>query len=187
MRLFVALNITEEIRKTLQSMHDSLMLHSTLLKVIPPRDYHVTVKFLGECRAGLAENIKKKFHEVFTPSADKSFGFTLKGMGVFPDIQRATVIWCGIQPDDAIIFHIYEKVEKFFQNFGFQREERPFFPHLTLARVRKGMKLTSPVRQMLEENENTVFAQSKFISLALYSSHLTPYGPQYKIEEEIIF
>lgn len=186
MRLFVGLNINDELRKILDGIHNVLNEHTTILKVVPPRDYHVTLKFLGECRAGLADDIKKSFHTIFKPTREDEFLFALKGVGVFPDLNNATVIWCGIDSYDKKIFELYEMVENFFQKLGFERESRSFFPHLTIARVRKGMKLIMPLRKFLQENEQTVFAESKFISLALFSSNLTPNGPIYKIEEEIV-
>jgi len=184
MRLFIALDVEPEIRKVLAPVYSFIAGHSNIMKVVPPEDYHVTVKFLGECRTGLYEDIRKSFTHVFKPATE--IRYLLQGLGAFPDISHANVVWCGIHPQGDEVKRIFEALESFATGFGFPREKRAFTPHLTLARVRKGMKLTSSVMQFLRERENSFFLESRFIRLALYSSNLTPRGPVYRIEEEIV-
>lgn len=184
MRLFIALDIEPEIQKVLKPVYTFLTGHANIMKVVPPDDYHVTVKFLGECRTGLYEDIKKSFKQIYKPAAEMRYA--LQGLGAFPDLHHANVIWSGIHSRGDEIRNIFESVESFTAGFGFPREKRAFTPHLTLARVRKGMKLTAALVQFIREREQTFFAESRFIRLALYSSTLTPKGPHYRVEEEIV-
>ncbi len=183
MRLFIALDVEPEIKKVLAPIHSFLVGHSNLMKTVPPEDYHVTVKFLGECRTGLYEDIKKSFKKCIKPNVVVKY--SLQGLGAFPDLAHANVVWAGIIPQGNEIKTFFESIESFATGFGFSPEKRAFMPHLTLARVRKGMKLTSAVVQFIRQREHTFFIESRFIRLALYSSTLTPKGPLYRIEEEI--
>lgn len=183
MRLFIALDVEPEIQKILAPVHSLFAGHSNIIKAVPPEDYHITVKFLGECRTGLYEDIKKSFSQIFKPSSE--IRYLLQGLGAFPDILHANVVWCGIHTKGNEERRIFESVESFAAGFGFLREKRPFTPHLTLARVRKGMKLTSALIKFIREREDAFFIESRFSRLALYSSTLTPKGPLYRIETEI--
>lgn len=183
MRLFIALDVEPEIQKVLAPIHSFLVGHSNLMKAVSPEDYHVTVKFLGECRKGLYEDIKKTFKNYI--KSNVVVKYSLQGLGAFPDLAHANVVWAGIIPQGNEIKTIYASVESFAAGFGFPPEKRAFTPHLTLARVRRGMKLTSAAVQFIREREHAFFAESRFIRLALYSSTLTPKGPLYCIEEEI--
>ncbi len=184
MRLFIALDIEPEVRKTLTPVYTFLVNHTNIMKVVPPDDYHITLKFLGECRTGLYEDIKKSFNQIFKPREE--IRYSLKGLGAFPELLHANVIWSGIHSQSDSLKNIFEYVESFTGGFGFPREKRAFTPHLTLARVKKGMKLTSAVVQFIRDREQIFFAESRFVRLALYSSTLTPKGPCYRIEEEIV-
>jgi 2'-5' RNA ligase len=184
MRLFIALDTEPDIRNVLSPVHSFLAGHSNIVKIVPSEDFHVTVKFFGECRTGIYEDIKKSFANIFKPSYEMKY--TLKGLGAFPDLHHAQVIWCGIYPESDEVQRAFASVESFAEQLGFPREKRKFIPHVTLARVRKGMKLTSAVVQFIREREQTVFVTSRFTRLALYSSTLTPKGPLYRVEQEII-
>ena len=52
-------------------------------------------------------------------------------------------------------------------------------PHLTLARVKSGRKISGDLLKFVEKNRNMRFGESAFRRLSLFSSKLTPDGPVY--------
>lgn len=177
MRLFIALDID---RGALEGVHPAiefLSLHSSLLKPVLPGSFHITLKFLGECSAGLADDLVRGFSSLVLPGTALPYEF--RGLGAFPDLNHAQVLWCGVGADESRVRDIHREIERFAGVFGFQPEKRGFTPHLTLARVRKGMKLTAPVTEFLKSHTGTSYGRSAFRQITLYSSILTPQGPVY--------
>jgi len=60
-RLFIALNIENEIKVSLESVNNFLKGYSSLLKVVPQDNYHLTLKFLGETESGIRDKMISDF------------------------------------------------------------------------------------------------------------------------------
>ncbi len=184
-RLFIALPVNGIVRESLKPTFDFLMTHEHLIKTVSPENYHITVKFLGECDGNVAKAIESTFMEIATPTGE--IPFTLRGLGTFPDSRRPTVVWAGLITDMEKFTVIHKNVEKFAANFRFREEKRDFTPHLTVARVKSGRKITGDLMKYIEKNKDTNFGDSFFKRLSLFSSRLTPDGPIYSELSTITF
>lgn len=182
-RLFIALDIDRGAIDRLHPAIDFLSSHASFLKTVEPENHHITLKFLGDCSAGRATDVESGFMAL-NPNPGV-IEYELRGLGAFPDVRRANVIWCGIQADPAKMQAVFSMIERFTVSLGFPPETRGFTPHLTLARVRKGMKIPSPVETYLLENSSTGYGRSVFRNITLYSSQLTPRGSVYRALHEI--
>jgi len=78
-RLFIGLPIDDTLRTALRPVYELLSGHDHLLKAVPPENYHITVKFLGECEGNVANAIESTFLEIPAPEAE--IPFTLSGLG----------------------------------------------------------------------------------------------------------
>ncbi len=184
-RLFIALPIDGGIRDALQPSYEFLCGYENFLKPVAPANYHITVKFLGECEGNVATAIESTFLEITAPSGE--IEFTLAGIGAFPDVKKPNVIWAGLRTDAAKMAIIHKNVEKFTANFRFREEKREFTPHLTIARMKNGRKVAGDLLKFMEKNRDTEFGASSFKRLTLYSSRLTPQGPVYTELKSITF
>ncbi|HSV97351.1 MAG TPA: RNA 2',3'-cyclic phosphodiesterase [Spirochaetota bacterium] len=176
-RLFIGLPIDAQMRTALRPAYEFLSGHDHVLKAAPPENYHITVKFLGECDGNVANAIESTFLEIPVPTVD--IPFTLSGMGAFPDMKKPTVIWAGLRAEAELMGQLLKNVERFASNFRFRHEKRQFTPHLTLARLRSGRKITGDLLKFIEKNTDTLYGESLFTRLSLYSSRLTPDGAVY--------
>lgn len=184
-RLFIGLPIDDALRATLRPIYEFLSGNAHLLKAVPPENYHVTIKFLGECDGNVANAIESTFFEIPVPESEISY--TLSGMGAFPDIRKPTVIWAGLNADSDVMTRLYKNVERFTANFRFKEEKRAFVPHLTLARLKSGRRITGDLLKYMEKNRDTVYGESAFTGLTLYSSRLTPDGAVHTALKTISF
>lgn len=187
-RLFIALPFNEANSKENQKEQGSsgasplnfvytyLKNYNKELKVVSPENYHMTLKFFGECSNKTAEKIKDNFRNI---SVKKKFFYKLSGLGVFPDLKKANVIWAGFKTDESLINKIINDIDNFASGIGFKKEKRQFMPHLTLARVRKGMTLNENLRQYIVENKEVFFFESVFKRIVLFESELKSDGPVY--------
>ena len=60
-RLFIALPIEDDALPLLRGVHAAIGNRGSLLKIVPPENYHITLKFLGNCDDDLARRIESAF------------------------------------------------------------------------------------------------------------------------------
>lgn len=183
-RMFIALDIEPAAVETLRPAVDFLSRYRSILKTVEPENFHITLKFLGECGAGLAGDVERGFAALEPPCC--AVPYELEGLGAFPGIEHANILWCGIRADESMVRELFGAIERFTTALGFSQDKRGFTPHVTLARVRKGMKATAPVADFVQKNAESRFGRSEFGSITLYSSLLTPRGPVYTPLKKII-
>ncbi len=176
-RLFAALPIEGEILGSLEEVYRYFAGQRAYLKAVAPEQYHITIKFFGECAPLLAKDVEDGFRAVTVDTGRIPFRIT--GLGAFPNPRRANVLWLRVDTDSAMIGRIKERVEKYSSALGFKREERDFIPHLTVARARKGIALPEELVRYVEQRGISFLGESSFSRLVLYSSKLTPDGPVY--------
>src|ERR1700674_3543750 len=130
MRLFVAMDIPEDVRSALGALVTRLRPACRNARWVRIEGLHVTLKFIGETSAEKTEMIKEALAAV--PSRD-SIPINFRGLGFFPNERRPRVLWAGIEAG-AELAALAAAVETALVPLGIPREERAFSPHLTLAR-----------------------------------------------------
>ncbi|NIR43663.1 MAG: RNA 2',3'-cyclic phosphodiesterase, partial [Gemmatimonadetes bacterium] len=100
MRAFIAINPTDEERARLDEASRPLREAGYPVRWLPRENVHLTLKFLGE----VAE---EQVGAVTAAVADAvaglpSFDMTVRGFGAFPSPKRPSVVWAGIEADDAL-------------------------------------------------------------------------------------
>jgi 2'-5' RNA ligase len=84
----------------------------------------------------------------------------------------------GITAGVSELKAVGEAVFKVTEAFGFERERRPFKPHVTLGRVRDPRK-SSGISEGLEKTGEAGAGSCQIDMLHLVASELTPAGPIY--------
>lgn len=130
MRLFVAISLSTTIRQTLVQTVAELRKQAERGNFIRPKNLHLTLAFVGE-----TEHIKMARAALHRVEAER-FGLTLGKCGRF-----GTIWWAGVQENPALM-NVAEQVQKQLRSAGFTLEDRPFVPHITLARR---VKVEGPV------------------------------------------
>jgi len=137
---------------------------------------HLTLKFLGDIEKNTVDNIEAAMGRA-TQGISR---FTLmgEGIGVFPHLRRARVIWTGLSGDVQALMALHRNLESELKSLGFPKEKRPFRGHLTLGRA-KGRLDTTTLRQALEGLRDFQTASFSVPSLVLFQSTLRPQGAAY--------
>ena len=99
-----------------------------------PENVHLTLKFLGEVREEVLEDLCAVLEEVCAKHVP--FDADLAGLGAFPSARRARVLWAGIGIGSDRLRSLAVDLDAALAPLGFEREERAYMPHLTLGRVR---------------------------------------------------
>lgn len=128
---------------------------------------HLTLNFLGE-----VEDIGPA-KEAMDALEYRKFNAELKGTGAFPNERNARVIWLGVK-DDGTSASIAEKLCSDLKNC-----DKPFVPHVTLARVKHGCD-KNKIHEFIKEHRDDAIGIYEVSSIFLKKSTLTPGGPIYE-------
>ena len=126
MRLFVALDLPFALREALSRLAGGL----PGARWVPPDNYHLTLRFLGEVPNFVAEEIDHALAVLRV----KRFSLALSGTGTFERSGRTVSLWAGVVREPALD-HLQSKIETALQRAGLPAERRRFQPHVSLARV----------------------------------------------------
>jgi 2'-5' RNA ligase len=178
-RGFIAIDI--DVPSKIVEIENEIRKTGANVKLVEPKNMHLTLKFLGDTNEVLIDEIEKTMKE--SVKGIKPFNIQLKGTGVFPNQNYIKVIWIGIQNGKQII-SIAEKIDEKISKLGFEKEKRRFSPHLTIGRVRSA-KNKDKLLQVIKKYGDVEFTDLKVEFLKLIKSDLTPKGPVYTTLKEI--
>lgn len=128
MRLFVAIQLSDDMKKSIiQVMHD-LKGKGVKGNYSPLANLHLTLCFIGETLE------RKKIEEALSTVTFKPFKLSTSDMGNFGDL-----IWLGTRSGQALNTLVAD-IRKAFDNAGIEYDAKPFKPHITLIRKSSGVK-----------------------------------------------
>ena len=127
MRLFVALTLPDEVREQLALLEDRL----PGARWVPPENYHITLRFIGEVDRVLAEDIDAELAGL----AGEGFLASIAGLGSFGEGPKTRALYARVAPSEPLT-RLKLKVENAMQRAGCEPEGRKFRPHVTLARFK---------------------------------------------------
>lgn len=175
-RLFIAVRIdcSDRLRALLDDFRGELK--ESKIKWSDPRNFHVTVAFLGETGEKQIPSLGRMLEAAC--SAGKSFELRLRGTGLFRNTRDPRVIWAGLQ-QSAGLEELFRAVSTGLNAEGISFEDRPFRPHLTLGRV-KQITDTETLETLISRYSSIEIQVQQVNELILYESILQPEGPVYK-------
>lgn len=163
MRLFVALTPPSEVVEELRARISALRVSGSDLRWSRPEQWHLTLAFLGEVgedvRAELARRLQRAARK--HPPLTLSFG----GGGRFG--QR--VLWTRVQGDRDGLRRLADTVRAAARRSGLPSEQRPYRPHLTLARATSATTDLRPLVDQLADYDGPSWTATE---LHLVRSHL---------------
>lgn len=154
MRLFVSIDLPEEIQKYLQGWLPAL----PGLRYTKKEQLHLTLLFIGESDEDQVCLITEKLRTVqFEP-----FQMVIKGVGAFPGRKNPRVIWAGVEENDELM-DLQKQISKKLSGFIDEGGNHSFKPHITLARA---------TRQFRFKKSDGLFEKSESLSLTVASVSL---------------
>jgi|MudIll2142460700_1097286.scaffolds.fasta_scaffold37816_2 2'-5' RNA ligase len=179
MRLFVAVNLPEEITGRLASVQDQLRAAQADVSWVRPGNVHLTLKFLGETEEARLAGIQAALAE--TARGHAPFAFDLTGLGSFGG-RAPRVVWVGVEQGAEPLTRLAEAVEAGMAALGFAREKRGFTAHLTLGRVRSPRNAERLLAALAEWRRER-FGSAPVGQVDLMESQLDPRGSIYTVRQ----
>lgn len=174
-RIFIGIKIETDknFRKLVSSIKDELSGES--VKWTDPLNIHVTLAFLGGTPDEKIEIADKMLREKCSGSG--SFGIVLRGFGVFKNLSDPKVLWAGIDQSEKLIA-LQESIAGGLKDSGINFDNKPFSPHLTIARI-KHIADKDNLKVLLLKYHSTEIQQVTVSEVTLFESVLSQEGPKY--------
>lgn len=185
MRAFIAIDLPESLHRALAEQQAAFraacargprgQIKADEIRWTRPEGVHLTLKFLGHISDDQVRQVIGGLKEI---GPFERFPVEVKVFGFFPDPRRPRVFWVGVVASPAL-GQLAKRVEESMENLGFAPENRPFSPHLTLARFKTPEPLPALQAWLEQQGEKTLgrFEASEFF---LYESKLSPRGSEYQ-------
>ena len=180
-RTFIAIELTAEALRALGQVQEKLRRSpgGQAGRWVRAEGIHLTLKFLGDVPEEKLPQVYQAVEQAC--QGHQPFEVAFGGLGGFPNLRRPRVIWVGVEEESGQLQSLQRDVEQALERKGFPRERRPFRPHLTLARVRKGASPSEAAalgRSVAQAQVGTL-GRMQVKEVSVMRSELTPEGALY--------
>jgi len=184
MRLFIAVELGEEVRGRIAVELNSLQRMAPDAKWVRVESMHVTLAFLGHLPEDKVPAIRAAIEKV--AATRHPLSLQARGLGSFGSSRRPRVLWVGLHGEVELLAQSQHRLEDELVPLGYQRERRAFNPHLTLARARNPSGDAKLLR-CVEYGRDLDFGRAQIDRIVLFRSDLSPKGARYTALHESRF
>lgn len=184
-RLFVGVRTSVATANTLAGCAETLARRARDagidLRWVAPANYHVTLQFLGwtgdEAIGAVIDGVAGAV------AGESRLTFRATRLGGFPALDKATVLWAGVEDASGGLARIAKAVTEATGRLGFAKDDRPYHPHVTIARLREARALREVVLPMAEQ----MFGDTRIDAVTLFESESKSTGSVYREVAKIAF
>lgn len=170
LRLFVGIELPDAVRQALAELreaHPAARWHG-------PEQLHLTLSFIGQVEQARVQSIAQALVDPPGPS----FELAVQGVGYCGSPERPRIVWAGVA-GSAPLHRLQQQVEARLLPLGLQLDERPYTPHITLARVRQGL----PLQAFLQRHGALALPAFTVEHICLFLSNGGERGVRYQVLE----
>jgi 2'-5' RNA ligase len=177
----VAVHLSDDLKRALGKLQERLRRQvdgNVRMKWVEPRSMHLTLQFLGDLDPGLVPKLADSLRGAF-PDVPP-FELEALGAGAFPGPAHPRVLWAGLSRGADELRVLAAACLAVTGALGIPAEERPFRPHITLARIRAGSRpadLGGPLQALTD----APIGRCQIDRVYLMKSELRPSGPLHSV------
>ncbi len=171
-RVFIAAGFSAEVRVAVSEWVAAVEPPGA---VVPQENLHLTFRFLGDLDEIAFDRLIAGLDQAVFPGP---LPIRLGGLGAFPSSKEATVLWVGFEAGVDGLTAIHGGVAETCEGAGFDADERPFRPHVTVSRIRPPADLRA-----LVDSTAPLGARSTIDEIVVLRSHLGHGSPRYELLE----
>ena len=175
-RLFVALDLPEALRDGLVAWGER-ELRDPALRVVRPESLHITLAFLGYLPEKEVGQLGEIVGRLRSPAPTIELGDPVAK----PSLRRARLFALQADSPEAVALQM-ELEEGLVAARLFKPEKRPFWPHVTMARVKsagRGSSRPMAVGKPPGKLSKALLEPARCVRVTLYRSELNPMGARY--------
>lgn len=179
-RAFIALELPPTIANhiTKIQIQYSNLLPNPKIRWLPNQNIHLTLKFLGDTEEAIAPEINQIINDLSVVS-DRIF-LDMKAIQLFPHANRARGIWINFYSAPQLL-NLKKTLDEKLAFLGIPISKKNFYPHLTLARFKRGLR-RSEIRHIhheISKQPPNLLQSVNLDKLTLFQSDLQPGGAIY--------
>ncbi len=179
-RTFIALSLPENIISSLSGfIAKTAPAYPKRIRWVKPGNIHLTLAFPGESSLSRLESL----HSLLESATQRHspLSCSLDHFGAFPNRKHIQVFWIGLKFYNEALNQLAKEVRNICTSVGYNLDEKPFHPHLTLARIPDSLTAFEQQEAQKLVSIPFPFPASEFIlnSLVLFKSTLSPHGAEY--------
>jgi len=175
-RTFIAIPLPDSVKQFLSDIQSGLKSAGLRAAWSHPDTFHLTLRFLGPTSKEQLMAIESGM-ATFS-GAYPAFTLTSGTIGVFPDIRKARVVWSGIHGQTECLTQLVTDLNKTLHAIGIPAPSRPFFPHITLARIKKPVR-PGVLTPLIHRFQTPISPAFPVTHLVFYQSRLLPEGAKH--------
>ncbi len=173
MRLFTGIDLPNTTKERLDAL--ITRLRSTAhVKWSPAYNLHITTKFIGEWKK---EQLRDLVDKLKTVPVSGPVTIDIRGLGWFPNPHSPRVFWAAVNASPTLA-ELAQATDSACSELGIAAEQRPYSPHLTLARIKEPVPLNA-LRNAIAKLESVDFGEFTPACYFLYLSEPGPRGSIY--------
>jgi RNA 2',3'-cyclic 3'-phosphodiesterase len=179
MRLFVAIELAEDVRRAAEDVTRKLQRkfgESQRARWVPVEDMHLTVRFIGHVHE---ERVPAVLDALTPPLTLEPFDVALGRCGVFPPHGPPRVCWIGIDTGLPSLTALHNEFNARLLPLGFEPEKRPYSAHLTLARLKDAPRGAAVAVGDAVRTTQVRSARCRIDHATVFESRLSPRGSTY--------
>lgn len=177
-RYFIAIPFDDAVRQRLIAIQPPPI---DGMRLIERDEFHLTLHFLGSLPPESVESAVQTLAEV----KEASFAIAIKGVGHFAMNGKPNVLWAGVDGGPALLQLRHEIGKRLANAIDFEVEERPYSPHITLARLPESLP-NGFVDRFVEETSTFEIPLVFVERVCLFSSQFVDGVPKYTMEATIL-
>ncbi|MFN0159506.1 MAG: RNA 2',3'-cyclic phosphodiesterase [Bacteroidota bacterium] len=175
LRLFIAIDTPSPIKTQISAIQSRLRHAGTDVKWESVDKFHITLKFLGNTTDHLLPacvTCTREIAERFPP-----LSVAYRNIGCFPDEREPKIVWAGVDDPSGNLERLHKAIDQAFQQLGFESEQRAFYPHVTIGRVKSQHNIRGLITTM--ESVTLESQPVQITEVALMKSELHSSGSVY--------
>ena len=186
-RAFLAIHLPCAVTASLARLIDQAVDRGVdCIRPVKPENMHLTVRFFGNVSDRQVESLIAAVRR--STRSIRPFTLTLGGVGAYPSVGNARVVWVGLEDDGlAPLLDTRGRIDDALVEAAFERDPRKFSPHVTIARIRD--RASRVDRRKAAESLFSAKLDSALPipveRISLMRSVLLPSGPEYSALAEI--
>lgn len=183
-RSFIAIPIIADIQRRVVRFIERLQNHDEgAVKWVPLDNLHLTLKFLGDVDNRMIPDVCRVMRQSSQGIGPFEVGF--HGAGGFPDIDRARVLWVGVNIGNEILTPWVQTLEDQLAGLGFKREPRTYQAHLTIGRFKTGRRASPDLIDAVTTAYDQDFGSMLLQEAHLIASFMERKGPTYTVMDRL--
>lgn len=171
--MFIAVSVPDAVKRILCGIQEDLRRRRIRARWVLPESMHLTLKFFGDVAPADIEKISRAM--ALAAEAAAPITLSVQGVGVFPGVRRANIIWTGIHGQVEALADLHADLDRRLAESGFSPEDRKFTGHLTVGRFKERIRPDQCI-ELIQSYAG--LASDPFIvdAVHLYKSDLLPSG-----------